>query len=144
MAAGPTAGRDAAWSPDAVTRRRRSRWNSRTAELRATIATTANTTHRNALSTSPPGSRGSSGPRLRRLGRRRRLETSLTSREILAREKSGLGREQLSILVETVERSWFGGHAVDRDAWEHCLLASQRLSASQRPSASRPLAEGGA
>ena len=62
-----------------------------------------------------------------RIGRRRRLDRSLTSREILASEE-GPGGEPLSILVEAVERSWFGGLALDRAGYEHCLSASRRLA----------------
>ncbi len=65
---------------------------------------------------------------LERFGRRRRLDHSLTSREILAGEEVGAGREALAVLVETVERSWFGGRAVDRRAYEQCLAAHRQLA----------------
>jgi len=68
------------------------------------------------------------------------LRRSLTSREILARPELASRREALAILVETVERSWFGGSTVDRESYERCLEASRRLSL---PSAVEPVAEPG-
>lgn len=67
------------------------------------------------------------GQVLRRLSGRLALEHSLTSREILARPKLASRRESLAILVETVERSWFGGSSVDRETYERCLEASRHL-----------------
>lgn len=66
------------------------------------------------------------------LSQRQHLDRSLTSREILRRPEIGAGREPLSTLVETVERSWFGGVPVDRDAYRACLAASRRLTTSRR------------
>ena len=79
---------------------------------------------------------------LARFERRLRLDRSLTSREILGRPGLGLDRESLSLLVETVERSWFGGAVVDRDAYERCLAASRRLAAGGEPATAGAAAGG--
>jgi hypothetical protein len=57
------------------------------------------------------------------------LPRSFTSREILRR--SGLDppdRRPLETLVQTVERSWFGGLPLARDEYERCNAACERLA----------------
>lgn len=65
---------------------------------------------------------------LERLARRRPIAASMTSREILAGAGGAPFREPLATLIETVERSWFGGAEVGPDAYERCLAAGRRLT----------------